>query len=130
MVLWMRLVERKMRMKPRINLEGQNNSGWKEPQEVAGPVFCSKQGQREGQTRLLKALSSWVLKTFKDEKCTVSLSNLFQCLTDILSDSPPPPPELLLFQLIPIVSCPPIVRHCKEWACLLITSLQVLVGCD
>lgn len=39
-----------MRTKARKNLEEENYLGWKGPQEVIGPVFCSKQGQKESQT--------------------------------------------------------------------------------
>lgn len=44
----------------------QDKSGWKGPQEVPSPTSYPKQGQLCCQTRLLSALSSWVLKTPKD----------------------------------------------------------------
>ena len=42
---------------------------------------CSKQGQLWGQTRLLTASSSSILKTSKDGGCTTSLSDLLQYWT-------------------------------------------------
>jgi len=45
------------------------------------PAFCTKQDHLSAQTRLLRALSSWVLKTSKDGNCSTSLGKLFQCWT-------------------------------------------------
>lgn len=60
------------------------NSGGMEPQEVSRPTSCSKHGQLLGQTRLLRALSNWVLKTWKDEDRTNSLGNLPHCFTVLM----------------------------------------------
>lgn len=40
---------------------------------VSKPIFCPKQSQLQDQTRVLRALSRWVLKTCKDGDCTVFL---------------------------------------------------------
>lgn len=47
--------------------------------KVSSPKSCSKQGQLWGQSRLLKALSNWILKTCKNGGCTRQLGNLFHC---------------------------------------------------
>lgn len=46
----------------------------------SSPTFCSKQSQHRMQTRLLRASSSWVLKTSDNEDITTSLGTLIQCL--------------------------------------------------
>lgn len=48
---------------------------------------CSKQGQTRGQTRLLRALFSQVLKTSKDGACTASLGNLLYYLTVLIEEN-------------------------------------------
>lgn len=64
----------------------QDNSGGKGPQEVTGTASCSKQGKLWGQTRLLRALFSWVLNISKDGACMASPSNLFYCLTVLIAE--------------------------------------------
>lgn len=60
------------------------NSGGKGPQEVTRSTFCSNQCQLIGQARLLRALPSWVLKTYKDEDRTNSLGNPPHCFTVLM----------------------------------------------
>lgn len=49
-------------------------------QRSCSTTLCSKQGQQLIQTRLLRAVSSWVLKICKDKDPRNSLGSLFQCL--------------------------------------------------
>lgn len=58
--------------------------GWRGPQKVSSSTFCSKQSQLQGQRRLLRALSSLVLKTSKNEDYTTSFGKLFQCFFHIV----------------------------------------------
>lgn len=46
----------------------QDNSGEKGPQEVPCSTFSSKREQFQGQTRLLKSLSVWVLKNLQEQR--------------------------------------------------------------
>lgn len=52
---------------------------WRTP----GPTLCTKQGQSQSYSKLLRALSSWVLNISKDGESTTILGNLFQCLTTL-----------------------------------------------
>lgn len=56
--------------------ESQNHIGWKGLQEVFIPTFCSKHKQLWGHTRLLRTLSSCILKTSKYKDGTSCLGNL------------------------------------------------------
>lgn len=50
--------------------------------EGPSPTSCSKKGQWQDKTKLLRALSSLVLKTSKDDvDCTTSLGNVLQWMT-------------------------------------------------
>lgn len=49
-------------------------------QRSSSTTACSKQGQQGIQMRLLRALSRWVLESFKDKDSRSSLGSLFQCL--------------------------------------------------
>lgn len=55
----------------------QDNSGWKNSQEVSGTVPDTKQGQLWCQTRLFRASSRWALKNSKDADCTSFLKKPF-----------------------------------------------------
>lgn len=57
----------------------QSNWDWRGPWELSSPTPSLKQGQLWNQHRLLRALSGQVLKTFKDESCTICLGNLIHC---------------------------------------------------
>ena len=70
-----------------VDVNSQDNSGWKVPQEVSSPTSCSQQGHLQEQTTLLRAVSCQVLKTFTDKDCTPffrqhkSLSQLFAIIS-------------------------------------------------
>ena len=55
-------------------------SGQMGPQEISIPTSFSKLGQLWNPIIFLRALSIWVLKTYKDEEGTMSLDNLLHCL--------------------------------------------------
>lgn len=57
----------------------QSNWDWRGPWKLSSPTPSLKQGQLWNQHRLLRALSGQVLKTFKDESCTICLGNLIHC---------------------------------------------------
>lgn len=64
--------------------ESQDNSSWKWPQEVSSPTSWSKRGQLWGQTRLLRAFSSQVLKSCKNGAGTASLGSLHHYLAVLM----------------------------------------------
>lgn len=65
-----------------FQLHSKDSSGQKGAHEVSSPTSCSQQGHFWGQTllrRLLRVLSSRVLKTSKIGDCTASLGRLLHC---------------------------------------------------
>lgn len=105
----------------------QGNSGQKQPLEVSSPTSCAKQRQLWGQTRLLRAWSSQVLKTSKDRAGTGSLGNLLHsqhklksfCLYSVWTS---------LLWLVPVVSYP-VTHHCEECISISsVTSVSVWAG--
>lgn len=61
------------------------NSSWFVCKVITGSPGSSV--QPPAQTRLLRALSSWILKTCRDGDCTASLGNLSHCLTVLMAES-------------------------------------------
>lgn len=69
-------------------------------------VSCSMLGQHWVQPRLLRALSSWVLKTSKGGDCTGSLGSLFYCWTVY---------KVKFLSLLPVKICIPFQTHISFW---------------
>lgn len=61
-----------MALERRITIGWSDNLGWKGPREVSSPISCSKQGQPQDQSSLVRTLSSLVLKISKDGACATA----------------------------------------------------------
>lgn len=64
-------------------------------------------GSAMGSHQVAQGLTSQLLKTCKDRDITTSLGNGENVFPYIQSES-------LLFQFLPVVSCPPAVHHCEK----------------
>lgn len=59
-----------------VYVHDHNNSGWKGPPAGSRPTSLSKLGQLWDQTRLLRDLATWALKTSEDRDCRTSLAKM------------------------------------------------------
>lgn len=94
--------------------ESQNNWGWKGPQEISSPISFSKQSQLWYQTKLLRAFSSWILKTSKDGNSMTLLCRLLHCLAVLMGRN-----FILCSQIcsnfsLPVIAYSPRMHHCEE----------------
>ena len=102
--------------------------------QVSSPTSCSRQGQRCGQTRLLRTLSSWVLKTSWGQG-QLSLSGQpallpgcphgekVICRIQSCIQSEP-----LFFRLMPVVTSLPTLHYREEPAWLHLLNYPSQVG--
>lgn len=52
-----------------------NDSDWKQLQDFSSST-CTRQSELQGQTELLRALSSWILENLKDEDSITGLGSI------------------------------------------------------
>lgn len=91
--------------------------------QVPSPTSCSMQGQRWGQTRSLRTLSSWVLKTSEDrDRAACSAAGLSSRGTVICRIQSCIPSQPLLFQFMPVVTSLPTLHYQEEPAWLHLLS--------
>lgn len=76
-------------------------------QDVSSPTSCSKQGQLRDQDRLLRDLTSWVLKNSKAGGCKTSMTNVLPIVPMGKKAFPYSQSVTLLFQFMPVSSCNP-----------------------
>lgn len=97
--------------------------------QVPSPTSCSMQGQRWGQTRLLRTLSSWVLKTSEDRgRAACSAAGLSSRGTVICRIQSCIPSQPFLFQFMPVVTSLPTLCYQEEPAWLHLLSYPSQVG--
>lgn len=105
---------------PLTSEKSQKNSSW--ILKVSAPDLCPKQGQLWDQSRLLKALSTWVLKTSGDG--IAFQGNLVCCLTVVMGKNSLDTPWIYLFcyyfphDFYPLPMC-----HCGQFSPIFLMTL-------
>lgn len=100
--------------------ESQKNSGW--TLKISAPELCPKQGQLWDQSRLLKALSTLVLKTSGDR--IAFQGNLVCCLSVIMGENSLDTPWINHFcYYFPHDFCPLPTCHCEQCSPIFLMTL-------